>query len=315
VHTLEPEIRTLHAEGELDDATASRAVALERGDVFSVQAELRLALYAGVTLVTGGVGMLLARNLERIGPLAIAIAVGLAAVACAVPAVRARMANQALPTAAEYLLLLGVLLVSADLAYVEHEFALLGPYWSWHFLLLAVFHATVAYACRSSLVLGAALAALAGWFGLSGRLGAAPFADDWSPELGARALACAVVILAWRIADRHRDPTTRFSDVFDHFAANIAFWGALAWCQSLQWLLAGLLLVALLAAVAIRHGLRTNRELFLVYGITYAALGICIAALPLIDDGRSAAGFVLLVVCAAAAGLWQLRRRIRESAP
>ncbi len=141
MHTLEPELRTLHADGVIDDATASRALARDRGKVFSLHLELRATMYAGVLLVMAGVGMILARNLDRIGPLAIVLAIALAAGACAVAAVRAKLAGRALSVAGEYLLLLAVLLASADLAYAERQFTLLGPLWSWHLLLLAVVHA------------------------------------------------------------------------------------------------------------------------------------------------------------------------------
>lgn len=312
MYTLESELRTLHAEGALDDATASRAIALDRGDILSVHVELRLLMYAGVTLVMGGVGMILARNLDRIGPLAIVLSLVLAAIMCGVPAVRSRIAGRPLSTAGEYLLLLGVLLLSADLAYAEHAFKLLGPLWSWHLLLLAVFHASVAYAFRSSLVLAASLTALAGWFGVGGSFNAAVFDRPSTPDLGSRALICATAIATWRFADRYRDPETRFTDVFDHFATNVAFCGAIAWCGRMPWLLAGLPLVAIMGAAAIRRGLRTGREIFVVYGIVYGAIGICVAAVPRIGDGTATAAFVLLVVCVAAATLWQLRQRIRE---
>ena len=55
-HTLEPELRTLHAEGTIDDATAARALARDRREVFSLHHELRATLYAGVLLVMAGRG-------------------------------------------------------------------------------------------------------------------------------------------------------------------------------------------------------------------------------------------------------------------
>ena len=189
------------------------------------------------------------------------------------PAVRARLAGRALTVAGDYLLLLAVLLGSADLAYAERQFTLLGPLWSWHLLLLAVVHAAVAYAFASPLVLAASLTALAGWFGVGGTLGDALHFADSTPALGGRALACAAVIAAWRYADRRARPDTRFSDVFDHFAANLAFWGAIAWCLEWPWLAAGLPLLAALAYASVRRGLDTGREAFLVYGIVYAAIG------------------------------------------
>lgn len=315
VHTLEPELRTLHAEGSIDDAAAARALASDRREVFSLHQELRATLYAGVLLVMAGVGLLLAPNLDRIGPLGLVLAIALAAAACTVPAVRARRAGHALTVAGEYLLLLAVLLASADLAYAERQFTLLGPLWSWHLLLLTVVHAAIAYAFASPLVLAASLTALAGWFGVGGALGGTLLVAVSTPVLGARALLCAAVIAAWRYADRRAQPDTRFSDVFDHFAANLAFWGAIAWCLERPWLAAGLPLLAALSWASVRRGLDTGREAFLVYGIVYAAIGLCAAVAPRLHGMTTALGFVLVVVCAAAATLWQLRRRLREPGP
>ncbi len=315
MHTLEPELRELNEQGTLDDATASRAVALDRGEIFSVHQELRATLYAGVLLVIAGVGTILARNLDRLGPVVIVLAVALAASACAIPAVRARLAGRTPGVAADYLLLLAVLLASTDLAYAERQFTLLGPLWSWHLLLLAVVGAAIAYTFDSALVIAAALTALAGWFGVGGSLGDALHVAFSTPELGGRALACAAVITAWRFADRHWRPDTRFSDVFDHFSTNLAFWGALAWCLEWPWLIAGLLLLAALAYASIRRGLETGREAFLVYGVGYAALGICFAVVPRLDGTTTTMTLVLVIVCVAAAALWQLRRRLREPLP
>lgn len=315
MHTLEPELRALHAEGTLDDATAARALASDRGQVFSLHAELRATLYAGVLLVTSGLGLVLARNIERIGPLGIVLAVALAAAACAVPAVRAKRAGRAPTVAGEYLLLLAALLASADLGYAERQFALLGPLWSWHLLLLAVVHGAIAYTFASPLVLAASLTALAGWFGVAGTPGDALELAFSTPELGARALACAALIAVWRQADRRAQPDSRFTDVFDHFAVNLAFWGAIAWCQDWPWVAAGLPLLAALAYASVRRGLAAGREAFLVYGTVYAAIGTCVAGLPHIRGTTPSFSFVLLVVCVAAAALWQLRRRLREPGP
>jgi hypothetical protein len=314
MHTLEPELRTLHAEGVIDDATAAVALARERRDLCSVHAELRLTLYAGVLLVMAGLGLVLARNLDRIGPLAIVVALVVAAVACAVPAMRARRAGRPLGVAADYFLLLAALLASAALAYAERQFTLLGPLWSWHLLLLAVVHAAVAYAFASPLVLAASLTSLAGWFGAGGTLDELmPFSHS-SPALGTRALACAAVIAVWHYADRRARTDRRFGGVFVHFAANLAFWGALAWCLEWPWLAAGLPLLGGLAYASVRHALATGREAFLVYGILYASLGLCIVVAPRLHGITLGFGFVLMVVCAAAAALWHLRRQLREPA-
>jgi hypothetical protein len=232
-----------------------------------------------------------------------------------VPAARAKSAGRALSVAGEYLLLLAALLLSADLAYAERQFALLGPSWSWHLLLLAVVHAAIAYAFGSPLVLAASLTALAGWFGVGGTPGDVLFLSNSTPSLGARALACALVIVAWRHADQRARPESGFSDVFDHFAANLAFWAAIAWCLEWPWLAAGLPLLAALSYASVRRGFDTGGEVFLVYGTVYAAIGTCAAVLPHLRGSTPSLGFVLIVVCVAAAGLWRLRRGLREANP
>jgi hypothetical protein len=136
-----------------------------------------------------------------------------------------------------------------------------------------------------------------------------------TPALGSRALACAAVIAAWRHRDRRARPGTNFSDVFDHFAANLASWGALAWCLEWPWLAAGVPLLALLAFLSVRHALTTGREAFLVYGVVYATIGICSVIAPRLYGMTMTFGFVLVVVCVAATTLWQLRRRLREARP
>jgi hypothetical protein len=52
-----------------------------------------------------------------------------------------------------------------------------------------------------------------------------------------------------------------------------------------------------------------------VYGIVYAAIGLCAAVVPRLHGLTTSFTFVLVVVCAAAATLWQLRRRLREGSP
>jgi hypothetical protein len=311
MHTLEPEIRELHAAGALDDAAAARALALDRREIHSVYGELRAVTYAGVALVTAGIGLLLRDHLDRLGPATIVLAVALLAVGCYVPAVRARARGAAPTLVAEYVLLLGALLASADLAYAEAQFHLLGPLWTWHLLWIAAFHAVTAYALRAPLVLAAGLASLAGWFGIASPFGPGSGGDFGTLDFAARALACAAAIYAWRTADRRLRPHTAFTPTFDHYAVNLAFWAGLAWCLRPAWLVAGLLLVGVLAAVVIREGLRSGRESFVVYGVVYAALGLLFALVPR-SGGTGMLLTALLIVGGAAVTLWQLRARLRE---
>ena len=312
MHSLEPELRELHAAGVIDDDTAARAVALERGEVLSLFEELRATLYVGVALVMAGIGIVLRQNLDRIGPLALMGVLGAAAVACYASAIRARLRAAPRSLGGEYLLLLGALVASADLGYGEAQFHWLGADWSRHLLLLAIVHAVTAYALDSRLVLSVALTSLAGWLGVERSFGDVFDPTHAASALAVRALGCASIVFLWRTLHRRRGAMPQFIEVFDHYAANLAFWGALAWCSLAHLRLAGLLLLAVLATVAIRKGLRSAEESFLVYGVVYAAIGAGIVTAQLLTDPLLATSASLAILIAAAVLLWRLHARLRE---
>jgi hypothetical protein len=165
-------IARLRDERILSDAQADAFGRAARGDLLSIRGELRLTLYAGVLLLTSGVGVFLKENHDRIGPAAIAALVGAAAAACLWYAARRTPPftwGEARSThvAADYLLLLSMLLFGADLAYAETQFRLLGPHWSWHLLIVSIVYLVAAYRFDSRAVLTLALTSFAAWRGVS----------------------------------------------------------------------------------------------------------------------------------------------------
>ena len=298
--------------GALDDASASRMIAVERRTVFSLYEELRAALYAAVALVVTGVGIVVKEHLDRIGPLTLMFALALAGAACYVPAVRAQSRAAPRSAVAEYLLLLGALLMSADVGYAESQFHWFGANWSRHLLILAVLHGFTAYALDSRLILSVALTSLAGWFGIERGPGIAIWHFGTS-ALSLRALLCAAVILVWRAIDQRMN-AARFREVFGHFAANLAFWGALGWCSDAHDRVIGVLVLFALAWVVIRTALRSGTELFAVYGVGYTALGLSIVAGQILKlPSVSAAIAVLVIVFAATVVLRHFHERLKEA--
>jgi hypothetical protein len=312
MHSLEAELEELSANGDLDAAAAARALASERREAFSLHGELRVALYVAVALVIAGVGILVKQHLDRIGPLTLMAILAMAAAACYVPAIRASSRGTPRSAAADYLLLLGALLVSADLGYAESQFHWLGANWSRQLLILTAIHAFTAYALESRLVLSVALTTLAGWFGIE-RGSANP--DAWqfaAPGLGVRALLCATVMLGWGVIDV-RTHAGRFRAVFEHFAANLAFWAALEWCGERMWWPAGIVALLVFAAASIGKALTSGEESFAVYGVVYTALGFTVVIVTRLEPlGVFGATLVLGVVLGAAAILRQLHDRLRD---
>ncbi|GAF94121.1 unnamed protein product, partial [marine sediment metagenome] len=149
-------VHRLVREGILTKSQALPLLRVAKGQLISVYEELRLVLYAGVLLVTTGVGFLVVENLDRLGPIAVAASLTLAVGACWVwirrkaPPFSWEQAPSA-DIAFDYILLLGVLLTSADVAYIEAQFTPLGPNWPWHLLWASLFMAWASF-CYDSRV-------------------------------------------------------------------------------------------------------------------------------------------------------------------
>jgi len=311
MHSLQLELKKLNADRVVDDSTFAQLRALDNGSVFSVFYELRVALYIAVMLVVTGVGIILKENLDRIGPITIALAIGVAAAICYYIAIRKKVKGESRSIVGDYVLLLGALLLSADMAFIESSFHLLKDRWSLYLPLLAVVHAAAAYFLDSRLLLSVALAALAGWFGVSRHIDDLfyMYGETWTR--GLRALECAGIVLGWRIANNKMGKFPQFNEVLDHYAINLGFWAGLLWCQADRSILWGILTVAILSAFGIRNGLAKRNEWFVVYGVVYAAISICIAAAKLIDDAMLTAFVILFSVVGVSILLWRTHAQIK----
>jgi drug/metabolite transporter (DMT)-like permease len=194
-------IPPLRARGILTDEREARTfLRVARGELVSVHDELRLLLYAGVLLITAGVGFLVRENVDRLGPVGIAFGIGIAAAASFVFVGKTAAPftwSEAPSThvAFDYVLLLGVLLASADLAYLEARFTPLGPNWPWHLLIASLAMAALAIRFDSRILFSLALSTFAAWRGVSGSMVGY---DIW-PSFGAatrwNALGCGGVFV------------------------------------------------------------------------------------------------------------------------
>jgi Predicted membrane protein (DUF2157) len=308
--SYEPELEQLRP--FLDDPTANALIARERREVFSLHPELRMLAWGGAMLLATAAGLVLRNNLDRIGPLALAILMAIAAAACyafvwwrRARATVDRFAN----SIHDYVLMLGALLVSADVAFIETQFHLLGNAWHRHFLILAVVHGVTAYLYRSRIVLSLSIAAVAAWLGVR----ETPF--DQSVDYALRAFACAALMLTWRAAHVRfeRNPKARpFAPTFEHFAANMAFAGAIAFMIEDQTRIIGCLLALAIAAAVIFWGVRTRREMFVLYAFLYAVLAVDVLFAELVNEDALTFFFIVLSVIGAIVALFAIHARVRE---
>ena len=348
MHSLEPELQTLRP--TLGDRVVDPLIARERREVFSIYPELRICGWLGATLLASAAGVVLKNNLDRIGPLALAIGMAIAAAACYTFVAWRRDRASLLD---DYVLLLGALLVSGNIAFIESQWHLFDRDWRHHLLILAFIHGAGAYSYRSRVLLSLSITALASWMG----------AHPWMQEPGdyaGPAFSCAALLLVWRAIDRklsspaslsfraagsrgsgrrtveespdslrpadsgaahhpatdprptaNRRPPTAFSPTFEHFAASLALLGAFALMLEDQ--LPGALAMLGVAVAVIAWGFRVRSEPFVLYGFVFAVIAVDVLLIEgLFDANDAAAAFlVILSIIAAIAGLLVLHARFK----
>jgi Predicted membrane protein (DUF2157) len=308
--SLEPELARLRDDGALDDASAARLIAIQRRDVVSIYAELRLLTWAGVMLISCGVGLFVSKHLDEIGPLAIAAAIGIASVACYAWAFWKRSREASLVD--DYVLLLAALLASADIGYIEYHYHFLGDSWPRHFLFLALLHGATAYVFQSRLVLSLSVASLAAWMGIERRSVDAIF--DAPVETAWRSFDCAAIVIVWRVIDRAVHRATTFSSLFDNAAANLAFWGALTLAVHHDTRLLGCAIAVALAVASMVYGWRTRETVFVIYAWVYGTIAIDIAVCNALNDEVLIAFYLLVSTVAAIVGLFVSSAQLKRAA-
>jgi hypothetical protein len=307
--SFEPEVIAARDAGAIDPPTAARLIAIERREIFSVHDELRALAWIGAMLIVAGVGIIIKKHVQDIGPLTLAVAIGAAAAACYGYAVwRRRLGAHNL--ADDSVLLLGALLVSADVGFIEHQWHLLGDEWQRHFLLLTFVHGVGAYVFGSGALLSLSIAALAAWMGIERR---AEILFNATTDLALRAFACAAILVAWREIDRRVRSIRDFEPLFEHFAANLAFWGALIFTtdRDTRWL--GLVIALVLAAFSLFHGFHRRRELFVIYAYIYGLIAVDIFVFDFLHGEIVVASYLLLSTVAVIVALFVTHMRFRKA--
>ncbi len=298
----------LHSDGLLGDFTANLFGRVARRELVSVRLEIRAALYLGVLLLTGGIGLFVKENHERIGPAAIAVAIGLGAAVCLVWAVR-RSAPFAWGEATsahagfDYVLLLGALLVATDLAYLETQFALLGRDWPWHLLVVAVFYGLLAYRFDSKMLLSLALASFAAWRGIAVNIERTSLGSGDPARLRVEALAIGALFAVLGLLSVRAGRKAHFEDVYVNAGLLLALGGLLSGVFGIRengW--GGWLLLLLLVSSAVAFAaFRTRRTLPFALAIVAAWLGL--QRLVFESAGAAPAGALLVSAMTAAGAL------------
>ena len=248
---------------------------LSRGEPFSLFLELNVLLYAGVLAFVAGLGWTISTWSEQLGDvLVLAILSAILAVCfwyCFSRAPAWTPAETPSPSLVfDYVLYLGCLTCSLEIAYIENRFHLLSGEWDLYLLATAGLFFFLAYRFDNRFVLSLALSSLAGWFGLT----ISHWPSHQDAEYRQYAILYSLVVGAAGAILQRRGLKPHFLGAYLNIAANVLFWALLSGVFNREgyavWLLA--LLAACGASLA--WGIVRRQFSFVAYAAVYGYVGV-----------------------------------------
>ena len=288
---------------------------LSRGEPFSLSLELNVLLYAGVLAFVAGLGWTVSTWSEQLGDVLVLTVLSVILVACFWYCFSRAPAWSPAETPApspifDYVLYLGSLVWSVELAYLEKRFNVLSGRLDFPLLATAVLFFFLAYRFDNRFVLSLGLSSLAGWFGLT--------ISRWSgsQDAGYRQYAllyCLLIGVGGAILQR-RGLKPHFFGTYLNIVANVLFWALLSGVFNREgygvWLLA--LLIACGASLA--WGLVRRQFAFVAYAAVYGYIGVSSMFLRGVNDETAILAYFVVTGIAMLVVLIQIGRRFGRPA-
>jgi hypothetical protein len=299
-------IADLEAQGLLPPAQAQALTEHERNHPFSIHYELRALLYFGITLLAGGLGVLVYQNIEHIGHGVVVGFIALLVLGCFFYAARHRLPFtwSAAPRAGllpDYALLLGCLLFLVLEGYLQYQYNLFGNRYGLVTVLPAALFLWLAYQFDHRGVLSMGLTALGSWVGVN----VAPlsaFGDESFLRygLGEAALALGMVLMAVGLLSEYRNLKRHFAFTYLLLGSNVALLAATAilFGDEAAHLPAALMvpLIFILSGFLVWYARRTQSYLFLLMGIIYSYIVVTYLLIRLLSNSSGSGALELLLM-------------------
>ena len=313
---MQEALNDLEGTGILSREQAALLRRIYSRELFSVHWELRLLLYAGILILTTGLGLLIAKHFASIGHLALLAAIAMGSAGCFAYGLRRgggfSTEKLSAPDAAyDYVLFMGCLLLGTFQGYLELRYQVLAQHWNWWLLGSGLLYLLCAHYFDNRLVLSLALSTLGAWLGVKTSLLAG---GSWETAMRSNALVFGAAVVAAGAAQARLGWKVHFLPVHLHLGINILLAALVAGIDSRTtglFYLAGLLLVGAGSAI---YAQQSRRFAFLLYALLYGYLGVSIFVLMRVRWQAEGILFYFLMTAAALiAALVAFHRRFRSA--
>jgi hypothetical protein len=301
--------------GKISPGQHAHLAGLARGEPFSLFLELNILLYAGVLAFVAGLGWTVTTWSKQLGDVLVLTLLSAILAAsfwyCFSRAPAWSPAGTPAPSPIfDYVLYLGSLVWSLELAYIENRFHVLSGEWDLYLLVTAGLFFFLAYRFDNRFVLLLALSSLAGWFGLTiSRWSANPDA-----EYREYALLYSLLVGVGGAVLQRLGLKPHFFSTYLNIVANVLFWALLSGVFNGQgyglWFLA--LLVACGASLA--WGLVRQQFAFVAYAAVYGYVGVSSLILRDLHDASTTLAYFVVSGVAMLVVLVQIGRRFGRKA-
>ena len=301
-------------QGKISPEQYAHLAGLSRGEPFSLFLELNVLLYAGVLSFVAGLGWTVSTWSKQLGDVLVLAILSAILAGCSWYCFSRAPAWSPAETAApspifDYVLYLGSLVWSLELAYLENRFHVLSGQLDLYLLATAGLYFFLAYRFDNRFVLSLALSSLAGWFGLT--------ISHWSAHQDASyrryaLLYCLLVGVGGALLQR-RGLKPHFFATYLNIVANVLFLALLSGVFDQQgsgvWLLG--LLIACGASLA--WGLARRQFAFVAYAAVYGYVGVSSLFVQAVNDNTALLGYFVVSGVAMLVVLIHIGRRFGRS--
>ena len=302
-------------QGKISPEQHAHLAGLSRGEPFSLFLELNVLLYAGVLAFVAGLGWTVSTWSEQLGDVVVLTVLSAILATCFWYCFSRAPAWSAAETPApspifDYVLYLGSLVWSVELAYVEKRLNLTSGRLDFDLLATAVLFFFLAYRFDNRFVLSLGLSSLAGWFGLS--------VSHWSHSQDAAyrqfALLYCLLVGVGGATLRQLGIKAHFFGTYLNIVANVLFWALLSGIFDRERF--GLWVIALLIAcsASLAWGLRQRQFAFVAYAAIYGYVGFSSVFLRDVNSAGAALAYFVVTGSAMLVLLVLIGRRFGRNA-
>jgi hypothetical protein len=297
-------------QGKISQEQHAHLAALSRGEPFSLYLELNVLLYAGVLAFVAGLGWTISTWSQQFGDVLVLSILSTVLATCfwfcfsRAPA-WSHAESPAPSPIFDYVLYLGALTWSLELAFIENRFHVLSGQHELYLLATAGLYFFLAYRFDNRFVLSLALSSLAGWFGLT--------ISHWPAHQDAPyrqyALLYSLLVGGGGALLQRSGLKPHFFGTYLNIAANVLFWAVLSGVLNPQGY--GMWFVALLIAcgASVAWGLARRQFAFVAYAAIYGYVGVSSLLLRGVTGDGAIFGYFVVSGVAMLAVLVQIGRR------